>query len=98
MPAEAAVTAAKISGAITFENFAGMRAEGESFINQSGPNLEIDLGAIDHANSLAVGAMVAWFRHAQQHEKKVRFVNVSDSLRKIIRVSGLSQILLPEAS
>lgn len=97
-----------LSGAINFENFASMRKIGEMLIEQSGgaarhapgegdtSAVTIDVGAIDHANSLAVGAMVAWFRYGERRHIRVRFQNVSDSLRKIIRVSGLTDILLGE--
>jgi anti-anti-sigma regulatory factor len=97
-----------LSGAITFENFAAMRKAGEMLIEQSdilaregsgdgrGVVVSIDVGGIDTANSLAVGAMVAWFRYGQRRQARVQFHNVSDSLRKIIRVSGLTDILLGE--
>lgn len=97
-----------LSGGITFENFASMREVGETLIRQSDsaarggsgagdqPSVCIDVGGIEHANSLAVGAMVAWFRYGERRQTRVRFENVPDSLRKIIRVSGLTDILLGE--
>ena len=85
----------RLSGAISFENFAGMRQAGEALVDQATGTASIDLQAIEHANSLTVGAMVAWFRHAQKQGKSVSFTHVPPDLRKIIRVSGLTDILLP---
>lgn len=83
-----------LSGAISFENFVAMRRTGESLIDHAQGEVAIDIGQIEHANTLAVGAMVAWFRYGEKRHTKVRFLNVPDPLRKIIRVSGLTEILL----
>ncbi|MCB0058202.1 MAG: STAS domain-containing protein [Caldilineaceae bacterium] len=85
-----------LEGAITFENFAVMRGLGERQVDGAQGEVEIDLGRLEHANSLTVSAMVAWFRHAQKQGKAVRFRNVSGALRKIIGVSGLQGVLLGE--
>jgi len=53
-----------------------------------------DLGGLTQANSLAVSAMVAWFRRASRQDKTLTFINVSEPMKKIIRVSGLQDILL----
>jgi anti-anti-sigma regulatory factor len=91
------MTNSALSGAITFENFAVMRQRGIDAVNASAGEACLDIGGIDHANTLAVGAMVAWVRHGEHQNTKVKFVNVPDALRKIIRVSGLTDILLEEA-
>jgi len=85
-----------LSGAITFENFPVMRQRGIDAIDASPGEACLDIGGIDHANTLAVGAMVAWFRHGEHRNTRVKFINVPDDLRKIIRVSGLTDILLKE--
>jgi len=74
-----------------------MRQRGIDLIDASSGEACLDIGVIDHANTLAVGAMVVWFRHGERRNTKVTFVNVPDALRKIIRVSGLTDILLKEA-
>ncbi len=83
-----------ISGAISFENFAAVRRAGESLIENTQGEVVIDIRQIEHANTLAVGAMVAWFRYGAKRNTQVKFANVPDPLRKIIRVSGLTKILL----
>ena len=54
----------------------------------------IDLGQVTQVSSLTVGLMVACYRRAAKQGKAIQFENVSESLHKIIRVSGLQAVLL----
>jgi ABC-type transporter Mla MlaB component len=83
-----------LSGDVSFENFADIRKVGESLIDQASDVVVLDLAGLTHANSLTVSAMVAWFRYAIRCRKSVTFTNVSEPLQKIIRVSGLKDVLL----
>jgi len=83
-----------LEGPINFENFAAMRKAGEALVDGGEGAVSIDLGGLTQANSLAVSAMVAWFRRASRQDKTLTFINVSEPMKKIIRVSGLQDILL----
>ena len=84
----------RLQGRVRFGGFAATRAEGERLIDAADAALEIDMGGLTYSSSLAVGAMVAWYRHAFHQGKVVQFSNVPPELRKIIVVSGLQELLL----
>ncbi len=84
----------RLHGRVRFGGFAATRAEGERLIDAAQGEVEIDLGGLSYSSSLAVGAMVAWYRYAFHQGKVVHFSNVPPELRKIIVVSGLQEFLL----
>ena len=84
----------RLQGRMRFDCFARTRADGEALISASEGGLNIDMGGLAYANSLAVSAMIAWYRFAFHQGKIVRFSNVSPDLRKIIAISGLVDLLL----
>ncbi len=84
----------RLIGRLRFGGFAQTRLEGETLIDSGDDVVEIDLGGLAYANSLAVSAMIAWYRYGFRAGKTVRFSNVPTDLRKIIAVSGLVELLL----
>ena len=83
-----------LTGSINFENYPQMRLAGDQLVDSGSSPLRIDLAGLTNANSLTVGAMIAWYRRAAKQDKIIRFDNVSKDLHKIIKVSGLQGILL----
>jgi len=83
-----------LTGSINFENYPQMRLVGDELVDGGTSPLHIDLAGLTHANSLTVGAMIAWYRRAAKQDKIIRFDNVSEPLHKIIQVSGLQTVLL----
>ena len=92
--ADAFFDGGRLCGRVLFASFAQVRAEGEALIDAAEAQVELDLSGLEYSNSLAVGAMVAWYRRASAQGKVVRFSNVPADLRKIIDVSGLEDLLL----
>ncbi len=86
----------RLEGRVRFGGFASTRAEGERLIDAAEGELVIDLGGLSYSSSLAVSALVAWYRHAFHQGKVVHFSNVPPELRKIIVVSGLQELLLDD--
>lgn len=81
-------------GPVSFENFSQMRDQAEALVDTGTSPLRIDLGQVTQVSSLTVGLMVACYRRAAKQGKAIQFENVSESLHKIIRVSGLQAVLL----
>jgi len=86
-----------LTGSINFENYPEMRLVGDELVDSATSPVRIDLAGLTHANSLTVGAMIAWYRRAAKQDKIVQFDNVSQPLHRIIQVSGLETILLGES-
>ena len=82
---------------IDFANAEAVKREGAQLLGASASPVQVDLGGLQRANTLAVAVMVAWYRRARQQDKAMVFVNLSDELRNIVTFSGLAEVLLPEA-
>jgi len=55
--------------------------------------LTIDLGGVERADSAGVALLLAWQRRAEAADVTVGFVNVPNTIRAIIEVSGLAPLL-----
>ena len=86
----------RLCGRVDFDNFTTIVAAGQSLVEaaDAGGAAEIDLSGLRHYSSIAVSAMVAWYRQAYGLGKRVNFANVPEDLRKIIAVSGMTELLL----
>ena len=84
----------RLVGRLRFDCFEPTRLDGERLIEESQGPVELDLSGLRYANSLAVSAMIAWYRFAFHQGKVVHFSNVPPELRKIIAISGLVELLL----
>ena len=88
----------EIPTAISFDQAEALKERGRDYISsvdissQDGP-IELDVGAIEQANSLAVALLSAWHRTATLQDKSIVFVNLSEELRNIIALSGLDDVI-----
>ena len=77
---------------VEFENLTEVRADGEVYIDDHDPG-KFDLSALRESNSAAAALLVAWFRYAHRHDKKVTFVGVPAALGNILEVTELAAVL-----
>ncbi len=59
------------------------------------PTLEVDLGAVQRADSAGLALLVAGLRLARQTGQSVRFLRLPAQLQAIAEVSGLGGMLSP---
>ena len=78
---------------ISFDNAEEVKQLGRDHIANLQNPIEIDVSAIEQANSLAVAILSAWQRTATLQDKSIVFVNLSQELRNIIALSGLDDVL-----
>ena len=78
---------------ISFDNAEEVKQLGRDHIAGLQSPIEIDVSAIEQANSLAVAILSAWQRTATLQDKSIVFVNLSQELRNIIALSGLDDVL-----
>lgn len=81
----------EVSGDLTFATVPGVLAEGSAWINGNPSGLTVDLKGVTRTDSAGVALMLEWLRLARAADRPLHFVNLSDQLIHLIRVSGLSQ-------
>ena len=55
--------------------------------------IQIDLSKVEQSDSAGVALLIAWTRLLRQQKKAIHFLQVSDQMRAIMRVSGLENLL-----
>jgi len=83
---------------VVLDQAEAIKSRGMQMIDAGEGPFQVDLGALERANSVTVALLMAWYRHAQLREKPILFVNLSQELHNIVEFSGLSQTLLPGES
>lgn len=90
---DAAPVSHRVRGPVTFDNLMALRADGEAAITAAPDAVRMCLDELDGGSSAAVALLVAWFRAASAQAKHIEFVNVPAEVRKIIELSGLTDVL-----
>jgi len=86
----------KLSGPLTFVTVPDLLKALDSF-PQSAP-ITIDLADVTRGDSAAVALIVEWLRQARRTQAVLRFINVPEQIRAILRVSGLEGLAGIEAA
>lgn len=74
----------------------GIKAQGVARIDSIDGPIQVDLAALQRANSVTVAVLMAWYRHAALRQKSIMFVNLSQELLNIIEFSGLRHLLVAD--
>ncbi len=83
----------RLSEPVTFESLTRLRAAGESAIAATATGVVIDLSGLPQSNSAAVALLLAWWREADRLEKPIAFRDPPASLRDIVELSGMTDVL-----
>lgn len=84
--------------AATVEQAETLKSKGLALIDEATDTVQVQLGALQSANSVTVALLVAWYRAANLQNKSIVFSDVPTSLRAIIDVSGLAEVLAPAST
>lgn len=87
----------RLCGRIGFETAVEARKAVERAIDEEAEGLELCLEEVE-GNSVLVGLMMGWFRHAHGQEKRITYSGVPPLINGIIEVSGLDDVLPLTAS
>src|SRR5262245_14319065 len=60
------------------------------------PEIHVDLSGVTHADSAAVGMLLAWVRDAATGGHRIRFENLNENLQSLIALYGVGE-LIPSA-
>lgn len=83
----------RLTGAVTFDSMARIRAEGAAAIAAAGKRVLVDLSGLERGNSVAVALLMAWLRAAQHEDKSLVFAGAPAELTNIIELSGMTDVL-----
>lgn len=83
---------------VSFDSLLAVRESGEQYIDAANEGV-FDLRDLKDSNSAVVALLLAWFRYAHHLGKPVGFTGTPQSLRNLIEVMDLDEILpLQDAS
>jgi phospholipid transport system transporter-binding protein len=82
----------RVYGDLDFHSVPGLYA-GSRDLFSSGPDLKVDLGGVEKADSAGLVLLLEWLSEARERETGLAFVNIPESLLEIARVSNLYPLL-----
>lgn len=85
----------RIEGELEFDTVPAAAAAAAGFAGSSA-EVAVDLSGVVRADSSAVALLLDWIALARARRATVRFINVPDQMRAIIRVCELESVLAPE--
>lgn len=81
-----------IQGPLVFETADSLwRRSGSQF--EAYKSVRIDFSQVDDVDSSAVAVLLAWCRLSKRNKKTIEFHAVPDSLKSIIEISDLNEII-----
>jgi len=82
-----------VRGAMTFATVSALYSDSLASAGTADGPLTIDLGEVDRADSAGMALIVEWYRLAKAAGRPVSLANPSDQVTRLIKVSGLENIL-----
>lgn len=84
-----------VRGSITFNNVVELTQQGIGLID--GHCQVVDLNEVTEVDSSAVSMLLEWLRIAKMRKLDLHFVNLPENLNSLLKLYGLSGIILPAA-
>jgi len=82
-----------VRGAMTFATVNALFEQSRDAWRPGSGSVTIDLHDVVHADSAGVALLVEWFRLADSAGRTAALVNTPEQVQRLIKVSGLSQLL-----
>jgi phospholipid transport system transporter-binding protein len=79
-----------IEGPVTLHNVEQFVADGATL---EGANLVVDFSRVTTVDSSAVSLMLEWVRHFNGNDRKISFINLSQSLRSLAELYGVIDLI-----
>jgi phospholipid transport system transporter-binding protein len=80
----------EVSGRMTFQTVPELAARSAQWFNASNPAVTVDLGKVTMADSAGLALMLDWMKQARAAKREIKFLNLPDQVRRLIRVSHLN--------
>jgi phospholipid transport system transporter-binding protein len=82
-----------VSGALTFSTVPDVWQQSAEWLRRSDGPSTIDLNDLRRTDSAGLALLVEWLRLATAAGRSLRFVNIPEQVRSLIRVNGLGKAL-----
>ena len=82
-----------VRGVLSFDTVPDVYAQSAAWVQKSQGAITIDLKGVDRADSAGLALLVEWLHLARDKSRELKFLNVPEQVRSLIRVNGLSQAL-----
>ncbi len=84
----------RVSGVVDFATVVALEAQGEKWLREQAPQrCRLDLGGVSHCNSAGTTLLLSWLRAARSVGKDLAVENVPATLRKMLLLAGLEDVL-----
>ena len=60
---------------------------------QQGANIEVDLTNVNYIDSTGLGVFVAFYKRVQREGGDVRLVGLSERIKRLFEITGLSELM-----
>ncbi len=81
-----------LSGLINFNTVMSVYNQGLALLAGQAVPVVIDLQGVLHGDSSILALLSAWIQYTMVQEKKISFVNLPESLKHLIQLSGLESV------
>ena len=82
-----------VRGALTFATVPDLYPQSEAWMRDSAGPVAVDLQDVQRADSAGLALLVEWLRLARASGRELRFINVPEQVRSLVRVNGLGRAL-----
>ena len=82
----------KVAGELTFATVNQIWQQSKALL-QKATTIQLNLQNVTQSDSAGVALLIEWAREAQRQKKSIRFLQVPQQMRAIVRVSGLEKVL-----
>lgn len=82
-----------VHGVLNFDSVPDVFAQSAAWVQKSEGAITIDLKNVERADSAGLALLVEWLHLARIKGRELKFVNMPEQLRSLIRVNGLSKAL-----
>ncbi|CAH9019576.1 lipid asymmetry maintenance protein MlaB [Candidatus Nitrosacidococcus sp. I8] len=82
----------KIMGVLTFDTVISAGEEGIDLF-ESVSDIQVDLQEVTHTDSAGLALLISWVRYARLQNKSLQFLNASEQILALAKVSNLDQII-----
>lgn len=81
----------QVSGVLTINTVPALYAKGLPYLDRE--NLVVDFTKVELVDSSAVSLLLAWLRAAQQRKRELRVTHLSENLKSLAALYGVTEML-----
>ena len=83
----------QVSGELTFATVTELLGKSRRLFAEAGKHIEVELGAVERADSAGLALLIEWMRIASSHGAGITFCHLPEQMRAIAVASDLDSLL-----